>query len=212
MCDSYWGFHKSWWHDHLILWTGKWMRRLLRYASFLRALVSAWPNFSTPHSPLGSCIWPFWNHRSKQVELLCYKSSRFLPDLLMWNVAAPSSPSWLLRANVAIFSLIFLKCGCKKLLVLLASLGAEQDGCSCQWQEWPASLPPTSSFAGCWCPEKPVGSWVPLPHPVPQLHCCWQRCSCYSVQHVLELKWLTDVCGLAVGCGPQSFSCPWHLG
>lgn len=94
--------------------------------------------FSIPHSPVGSCIQSFWNHRSKQRKLLSCKSSWFLPNFLKWNLAALPALSWLMRANLAIFSLVFLKCGCKKLQAQLASPSEEHEGVAAVgWQGRP---------------------------------------------------------------------------
>lgn len=109
----------------------------------LRALSSALLNLSTLQ-PVG--IWLFGNHRSKREKLCSCKSCWFLPDFLKWSGALPPSLSWLLRAIVAIFSLALLKCGCKKLLVQLASSSTEKDGTAASDRGGPASLPPTANF------------------------------------------------------------------
>ena len=66
-------------------------------------------------------------------KLLTCNSGRFLPSFLKGNVAAPPALSWLMRAQLAIFSLSFVKCGCKKLLGQLHSRSAEQDGAAAVW-------------------------------------------------------------------------------
>lgn len=80
---------------------------------FLQALLSAWPNLQ--HSPQSSWIlrMVLLKPQEQERKLRCCKSNWFLPSFLKWNVAALPALSWLMRAHLAIFSLIFWSVGAR---------------------------------------------------------------------------------------------------
>lgn len=149
---------------------------------FLRALSLAWLNVSALHLDLA---WDsFGNHRSKWEKLCSCKSCWFLPGFLKWNGAVPPSLSWLIRENVAIFSLVLLKCGCKKLLVQ-----PEKDGSAASDRGGPPHcLPqPTSHISGAW--RSRLARGISLLPAVSQLPGCWGRYWCCSLKPMPSLKW-----------------------
>lgn len=112
-------------------------------------------------------MWSFQRHRSKQRKLLSCKSSWFLPNFPKWNVAALQALSWLMRANLAIFSLVFLKCGCKKLLAQLASPSEEYEGVAAVgWQGRPPAclqtFPRVLRLGGASCQVQHFAPRLPL--------------------------------------------------
>lgn len=93
---------------------------------FCQALSSAWPAHQPPRRPAGSRMASPGKDAGREASLLYIR--RFLPSFLKWDATALPALSWLMRAHLAIFSPVFLKRGCKLLLVPLHSPSGEQEG------------------------------------------------------------------------------------
>lgn len=115
-----------------------------------------------------------------------------------WSSAPLPPLSWLLREMVAIFSLVLLKCGCKKLLVHLASSSTEKGGTAASDSGGPPHRLPQPASHISEARRSRLASGISLLPAASQFPCCWGWCLCRSLKHIPSLK-----------CFDRALNCFW---
>lgn len=113
-------------------------------------------------------------------------------------------------AHLAIFSLIFLKCGCKKLLVQLHSPCEEQEGAAAGgWQGRVAASLPPAFFRGRWGWGEPAGKFRSFASGLLML--LWKVFGDFSAQDT-SLQWSDRGLWTGYGVWTSALQLAWGAG